>query len=183
MNYTPISFKSDYSLLKSLLKIKDIIDYAKTQESKYVGILDDNMYGIMDFYDKCSKNNLNCIFGQIIKIGETKFYLYIKNYTGYLNLVVINGLINDKKLTIDQLYKYNEGLIVVLPYENYNLYNRFKTVFEVYLGYKNDAELKNALLISKRVLFINEILAFKKSDEPLLSILYKVGSNTFKEET
>ena len=182
MNYTPIGFKSDYSLLKSLLKVKDIIDYAKNQNSKYVGILDENMYGIMDFYDKCQKNGLKCIFGQIIKIGETRFYLYIKNYIGYQNLITINSLINDKKLTIDQLFKYNEGLIVVLPYENYNLYNRFKQIFEVYLGYKNESELKNALLISKKVLFINEIEAFKKSDKSLLSILYKIGASEFKDD-
>ena len=138
MNYTSISFKTDYSLLKSLLKVKDIIDYAKNQGTDYVGVLDDNMFGIMDFYDKCNKAGLKCIFGQIIRIGETKFYLYIKNYEGYLNLVAINNLINEKKLTIDQLFKYNAGLIVVLPYENYNLYNRLKTAFEVYLGYKNE---------------------------------------------
>ena len=58
MNYMPICFKSDYSLLKSLLKIKDIIEYAKNQEFSYVGLLDDNMFGLMDFYDKCQKNNL-----------------------------------------------------------------------------------------------------------------------------
>ena len=182
MNYTSISFKTDYSLLKSLLKVKDIIDYAKNQGTDYVGVLDDNMFGIMDFYDKCNKAGLKCIFGQIIRIGETKFYLYIKNYEGYLNLVAINNLINEKKLTIDQLFKYNAGLIVVLPYENYNLYNRLKTAFEVYLGYNCESELKNALLISKKVLFINEILAFKKSDKGLLSILYKIGASEFKEE-
>ena len=49
--YSPISFKSDYSLLKSLLKVKDIINYAKDNKASYVGILDDNLYGIMDFYD------------------------------------------------------------------------------------------------------------------------------------
>ena len=81
--YSPISFKSDYSLLKSLLKVKEIINYAKDNKASYVGILDDNLYGIMDFYDKCEQNNLKCIFGMIVKIGEYKLYLYIKDYSGY----------------------------------------------------------------------------------------------------
>ena len=181
MNYVPIGFKTDYSLLKSLLKVKDIVDYAKNLGASYLGVLDDNMFGIMDFYDKCIKNDLKCVFGQVIKIGETKFYLYIKDYNGYLNLITINDLIDDKKFTLDQLFKYNDGLIVVLPYENYNLYNRLKTTFDVYLGYKNETELKNALLINKKVLFINEIKAFKKSELNLLSILYKIGSIEFKD--
>ncbi len=182
MNYTPIGFKTDYSLLKSLLKVKDIIEYAKTQGSTYAGVLDDNMYGIMDLYDKCRQNGLKCIFGQVIKIGETKFYIYIKNYSGYLNLITINDLIDSKKFSLDQLFKYNDGLVIVLPYENYNLFNRLKTTFEIYLGYKNESELKNALLISKNVLFINEIRALNKSDKSLLSILYKIGGTEFKEE-
>ena len=41
--YSPISFKSDYSLLKSILKVKDIINYANDNKISYVGILDDNL--------------------------------------------------------------------------------------------------------------------------------------------
>lgn len=175
MKYTPISFKSDYSLLKSILKIKDIINYAKDSNAKYVGILDENPYGIIDFYEACQKNNLKCIFGMIVSIGGSKIYLYIKNYNGYQNILKINELIVKKTLTINNLFKYNEGLIAVLPYENYNLYNRIKPVYEIYLGYKNESELKNALLISKKVLFINEISYLKKEEKPLLDILFKIG--------
>ena len=84
-------------------------------------------------------------------------YLYIKDYSGYKNLIKINELKNDNKLTLNDVLKYNNGLLLVLPYENYNLYNRLKGVYEIYLGYKNNDELKNAYLISKKVVFINEI--------------------------
>ena len=177
--YSPISFKSDYSLLKSLLKVKDIINYAKDNKASYVGILDDNLYGIMDFYDKCEQNNLKCIFGMIVKIGEYKLYLYIKDYSGYKNLIKINELKNDNKLTLNDVLKYNNGLLLVLPYENYNLYNRLKGVYEIYLGYKNNDELKNAYLISKRVVFINEITYLKKEDAKLLEILYKISGEEY----
>jgi len=183
MQYTPISFKTDYSLMKSLLKVSDIIKYAKKMNSKYVGILDNNPYGILDFYDKCTQNNLKCIFGMVVKFGEYKIYFYIRNYTGYLNLIKINELINDNKLNINEVIKYNEGLIAVLPYESYKLYNRIKNVFLVYLGYKNDGELKNALLINKKVLFINEILYFKKEDVNFLKLLYKIAGSTYEDNT
>lgn len=178
----PISFKSDFSLLKSLLKINDIISYATSCNAKYVGVLDDNPYGIIDFYDKCEKNNLNCVFGMIIKIGETKLYLYIKDYTGYLNLIKINELKNENALTLNEIFKYNEGLIAVLPYECYKLYNRIKNVFEVYLGYSNQQELQNALLIHQKVVFINEITLLKKEDIPLLKLLYKIADKEYKED-
>ena len=179
MTAVPISFKSDYSLLKSMLKIDDIISYAKLFNSNYVGILDDNPYGIIDFYDKCEKNKLNCVFGMVVKIGEYKIYLYIKDYIGYLNLIKINELKNNNTLTLSEIFKYNEGLIGVLPYECYHLYNRLKSVFEIYLGYNNNSELQNALLINKKVLFINEILCLKREDEKLLKVLYKIADENY----
>lgn len=181
MKYVPLGFKSDYSLLKSLLKIKDIVEFAVEANMGYVGILDDNPYAIMDFFDKCEKNDLKGVFGLVVKIGDNKIYLYIKNYEGYLNIIKINELVNEKKLTINDLFKYNAGLICVLPYENYNLYNRFKNVFEVFLGYRNSGELKNARLISKKLLFLNEVMYFKKEEASLLNILYKIAGSSYEE--
>lgn len=175
MKCAPISFKSDYSLLKSILKIKDIVDYAVSMEAQCVGILDENPFAIMDFMSSCSNANIKGVCGVIIKIGDTKIYLYIKDYEGYLNIIKIYEFVEDGSLTIEKLIKYNTGLICVLPYENYNLFNRFRTSFTVYLGYKNQAELDNAIQISKNVLFLTEMVCLKKEDEPLLRILYKIS--------
>ena len=181
MSYVPISFKSDYSLLKSLLKIKDIIDFAVKNNATYVGLLDDNPYGFLDFYDKCEKNNLKCVLGMILKIGEATLYLYIKNYDGYLNIIKINNLKNDNNLTFNDLIKYNDGLILVLPYNSYNLLNRFKTSFNVYLSYKNDMEKERALSFTKNIVFINEVLSFYKEDTAVLKMLYRIGDSEYKE--
>ena len=157
--HTQIGFKTDYSLLSSLLKTKDIIKYAENIKARYIGILDDNPYAIM---------------GMVVKIGDNKIYLYIKNYEGYKNIISINSLILSNKLTIDELINLREGLKCVLPYESYNLYGRFKTSFKCYLGYKTEEEYNNAYLISKEVIFINEILMFKESDTNILKVLYKI---------
>ena len=80
MKYSPISFKTDYSLLKSLIKIDDIISYALNNKLEYVGILDDNPYGIMDFYTKCIRNSIKPIIGIKVSVGGEDIYLYIENY-------------------------------------------------------------------------------------------------------
>ena len=131
--HTQIGFKTDYSLLSSLLKTKDIIKYAENIKAGYIGILDDNPYAVMDFYTKAKKLNIKPIIGMVVKIGDNKIYLYIKDYEGYKNIISINSLILSNKLTIDELINLREGLKCVLPYESYKLYNRLKTSFDVYL--------------------------------------------------
>lgn len=175
MKYAPLGFKSDYSLLKSILKVEDIVDYAKNVEAHYVGILDDNPYGIMDFFDKCEKASRKGVFGMVVKIGDKKIFLYVQNYEGYLNIIKINDLVTENSLTIENLIRYNAGLICVLPYEQYNLFNRLKPAYEVYLAYRNEKELENAIQISKNVVFLSEIRYLKKEDETLLKVVYKIA--------
>ena len=180
MKYSPISFKTDYSLLTSLIKTDDIISYALNNKLDYIGILDDNPYGIMDFYTKCIRNSIKPVIGIKVSVGGEDIYLYIENYEGYLNILSIHNLIINNKLTISELIKYNSGLKCILPYESYNLYGRFKTSFKCYLGYKTEEEYNNAYLISKEVIFINEILMFKESDTNILKVLYKIDDKSYE---
>ena len=180
MKYSPISFKTDYSLLTSLIKVDDIINYAINNGSNYIGILDDNPYGIMEFYTKCLRNKIKPIIGIKINVGGGDIYLYIENFEGYQNIINIHNLIINNKLTINDVIKYNSGLKCVLPYESYNLYGRFKTSFKCSLGYKSKEELKNASLISKDVLFINEILMFSDKDINILKVLYKIDDKSYE---
>ena len=56
MIYTPLYIKTDYSLLQSLIKIKDLIKFAKENNIKSLSIVDDNLSGVMEFYKECIKN-------------------------------------------------------------------------------------------------------------------------------
>ena len=87
-----IGFKTDYSLLKSLLKINNIIEFAKEKNYNFVGILDDEPYSIAEFYFKCLDNNIKPIIGIIVNINKYKIYLYIKDFTGYQNIIKIKYL-------------------------------------------------------------------------------------------
>ena len=42
--FTPLGIKTDYSLLKSLIKVEDLVLYAKNNNYKSIGILDDNLF-------------------------------------------------------------------------------------------------------------------------------------------
>ena len=53
--YTPLYIKTDNSLQESLIKIKDLIEYALKNNIKSLTITDNSMYGVMDFYRECKK--------------------------------------------------------------------------------------------------------------------------------
>ena len=65
-----ISIKTDYSLLQSLIKIPDLIEYAISHKMNTLGILDDNLFSSMAFYDACTSNNIKPIIGLKAPIGD-----------------------------------------------------------------------------------------------------------------
>ena len=77
--YIPFFNKTTYSLLSSLIKVDDLIKYAKENNLKAIAICDDNMYGTMEFITKCQKENINPIIGLDIIKKDYKIELYAKN--------------------------------------------------------------------------------------------------------
>ena len=96
--YIPLGVKSDYSLLKSLIKIPELIDYAKEHNITALGLLDDNLFGSMCFYNSCINNKIKPIIGLNIKLSTSNIYLYAKNYNGYQNLLKINTIIQEREI-------------------------------------------------------------------------------------
>ena len=87
MNYTSLYTKTDYSLLQSMIKIDDLINFGVSNNLKALAICDDNMSSSIEFYKKCLENNIKPIIGLNIKIGDNTILLYAKNYNGYKNLI------------------------------------------------------------------------------------------------
>ena len=56
--YTPLYIKTDNSLQTSLIKIGELIKFAKLHNIKSLTITDNNMYGVMDFYKLCITNDI-----------------------------------------------------------------------------------------------------------------------------
>ena len=160
--YIPLGIKTDYSLLKSLIKIPDLIPYLKKHNITTCGILDDNLYSSMCFYDTCLSNGIKPIIGLKINIGENNIYLYATNYNGYQNLLKINTIKETEEISIISLKKLTQDIICVLPYDSYSMFKELSKVFEcVYLAYNNDYEKSNASILTTNIVFLCEACAYK----------------------
>ena len=56
--HIPLKVTTDYTLLKSLIKIPDLISFLREKNITACGICDENLYGVLDFYFSCKKNNI-----------------------------------------------------------------------------------------------------------------------------
>ena len=170
--YIPLNITTDYSILSSLIKVKDLIEKAKELGFKAIGVSDDNLCYVMEFYDLCIKNDIKPIIGYKLILDGKELYLYAKNYKGYQNLCYISS--NDK--SIDLIKNNIEGLFLVLPEESVDLYNELN-VPDTYIGYttKKIDGYKN--------IYFNKIKCFEKDDEEYLKYLYLIkNGKTIDEE-
>ncbi len=176
MNYVPIWVKTDYSILSSLIKVDDLINELSLFNIKACAICDDNLYGVMEFYHKCKKNNIKPIIGLEVNLEYT-ILLYAKNYKGYQNLCNINTLINDNELSFDTLKGYLSDLVLVIPY----LYKDKKELFDVYvsdifIGYETKEEKDD---IDGNKVYAKKTFALKKDYIKYLKYLYKIKEEDY----
>jgi len=172
-----ISVKTDYSLLNSLIKIPDLMRYAINNKIDTLGILDDNMFGSIAFYEQCKKNNIKPIIGLIVKIGNNKIYLYAKNYDGFLNLLKINTIMQYKDISYIDLKSYSSDIIVVIPYSSNMLYEQLKSIYNiVYMSYQNEYEKNNVVLLCDKLVYISEVVCFKAIDIKYINYLREIAT-------
>ena len=50
--------KTDYSILTSLLKTNDLVNFLKEKGITTIGIVDDNLSYVMEYYNELKKNNI-----------------------------------------------------------------------------------------------------------------------------
>ncbi len=132
---------TDYSLLDGAIRIKDLIQTAKTYDMPAVAITDHgNMFGALEFYEAARAGGIKPIVGCEVYItpytlkdqaekahkakgtDEDKNYhlvLLAENYTGYKNLMKIvtvahlDGFYYKPCIDKEHLEKYHEGLIAL----------------------------------------------------------------------
>lgn len=175
--YIPIGIKSDYSLLQSLIKIPDLISYLLKHNIMACGILDDNLFGSICFYKECIKNNIKPIIGLDVCIQDKHIYLYAKNYQGYKSLLKINTIKQQRELQYTDLISYKKDVICVLPYRSIDIYEEIKKIYEIlFIGYGNNFEKQNASLVSKHIVYINEVRVFNFQDIRYLQLLREIDT-------
>jgi DNA polymerase-3 subunit alpha len=176
--YTPLGIKTDYSLLGSLIKIKDLMKFAVDNHFDSLGILDDNLNSSHIFLNECKKNNIKGIVGLDYLVEDKHIYLYPINNVG---LKVLFNLINDSidnNIKVNDLKKYNEKIIAVVPYESNEIYNDIISIYdEVYMSYKNEIEEHSVNNITKKSIYINPILALSKESSKYINYLSLIKDN------
>lgn len=154
----PFNIKTDASLLKSLIKIDDLIDRAKILDLKALTITDDKMYNVIEFYQKCIKANIKPIIGLEITISNYPILLYAKNNEGYSNLIHLSSLEN-----IDFENLKDNGLLVIIPFNSINISEQIENIFsDVYYGYTKEEEYQK--IKDKKSIYVNPIHFLEASD-------------------
>ena len=177
--YSTLGIKSDYSLLKSLIKIPDLISFAVFNNIKELGIIDDNLFSSIEFYDECKKNDIKPLIGLDVIVNNYNVFLYAMDYEGYKTLLKINTIKQQRIITIADLKNYNYRVILVIPYESLELFDLVNNIFDnIYISYKNDFEKKNALIVSKNVLPLNVVRTLNEDDVEYLGLLDKIRDDS-----
>ncbi|GAC46273.1 DNA-directed DNA polymerase III alpha subunit [Pediococcus acidilactici NGRI 0510Q] len=101
MAFVPLHVLSSYSLLTSPTKIAELVKTAKDRGYSAMALTDNNtMYGAIEFYQACLKNDLKPIVGLTIWLDSTRgidnqfaLVLLAKKLTG---IIIYYGLVLPK---------------------------------------------------------------------------------------
>ena len=172
MNYTALQVKTSYSILNSLNDIKKLVSKARDYGYKNLAITDEgNMFGVMEFYLECKKNDIKPIIGIELHIFEYVVLLYAKNISGYKNLIKLATIVSDRELQIEDLEEYSSDLILVMPYNGYNE-EIYQIYYERFIGYSN---IDDRNMIHDKAVFINNVSYLNEEDNEYLDYLVMIG--------
>ncbi len=127
---------SHYSLLEALPKIPDLVKKASLSGMDALALTDSgNLYGAIEFYKECSKENIKPIIGVDFYVAgrtrhdkearidseRSRLVLLAENNQGYKNLLklvtdsYLEGFYYKPRIDRELIEKYREGLIAILP--------------------------------------------------------------------
>ena len=162
--YTPLKVTTDYTMLKSLIKVNDLISFLCTKKINACAICDENLYGVLDFYTNCKQKNIKPIIGLSIYLNNKNIYLYAINYYGYKNLLKLHTIIEHRELSVVDLENYKNDILVIIPYKYNDLYDILSFYKYRYLGYNTLYEKSNALLITENSVYVEDLRSLNVND-------------------
>ena len=176
--FVPIKVTTEYSLMKSLITVPKLMEYLLQNKMNVCGICDTNLYGVMEFYLACKKNNIKPLIGLEVEISEIPFYLYARDYTGYLDLLKIHTLMEKKELSMVALEMVESHLNIILPYAYSSHFKELMDKFQhLYLGYTTELEKNNSYLFTENAVYTQNICCFQKKDGTYLNLLKAIEEN------
>lgn len=181
MKYVPLYIKTHNSLLSSLIKESDLIEYALKHNLTALTITDNNMYGVLDFYHLCKKNNIKPIIGLEVEIENKKIVLYCKDYIGYQNLVYLSTKLSETKINFELLKEKSANLICLVPFNSLELYSTLKDIYvDIFKGYTNYLERNK--LEGNNLIYLNETLYLDKKDAGYIKYLESTKTGILLDE-
>lgn len=175
---TPLFIKTQYSLLSSMIRIQELVEYSKGRYTSLT-ITDSNLYGAMEFYLACKSNQINPIIGLEITINQKKIVLYARNEKGYHHLLKLSTKQSEGTITLEDCNQNQENLILILPFESNSLKEELNYPYW-YQGYRNKEEREQ--LQGDNRIFFEEVLYFEEKDAPYLPYLYGIRDGLLLEQ-
>lgn len=138
---------SHYSLLTALPKINDLVEEAKKDNMSALALTDNgNLYGAVEFYQKCKDADIKPIIGIDAFVAlrtrhdkdagidnkRSRLVLLAKNDAGYKNLIKLvtdshmEGFYYKPRIDYELIEKYSDGLIAILPSFSSEISNAIK---------------------------------------------------------
>ena len=176
--YVPIKVTTDYSMMKSLIKIPDLITFLEKHSVSICGICDENLFGVMEFYDECIKHNIIPLIGLELELANCTFYVYARGYNGYLTLLKLHTKKEQNTLSIFDLETHREDLNIILPYAYLPEYKEYASKFpHFYIGFTTEYEKNNASILTDQLLFCPNFKMFLQGDSAYLTMLEAIDTN------
>lgn len=117
MMFGIFDLSSSYSLLKSTIPLESLILAAKDQGYDFVALSDEHLYGLATLFNEADKKGIKPVLGLRLvvedEMSDTPFLVYVKNQTGYHNLLKLVLEKEDVKLTLEKLVEYQDGLMFI----------------------------------------------------------------------
>lgn len=180
--------RSCYSLLRSTLRIDDIVALAVKNHQKAVALCDKNiMFGAMAFYHACQKQQIKSLFALEVQceVEETliTFFLYAQDDLGYQELMHLSTIINTemRNPSLNEIVMLHHVLVGIDGHSGY--FNDVKVKH-------NDQEIMAFLTDLKRqfrflylAIVNNDALGIRERNNHLKQLCKAVGIKTFALST
>lgn len=201
--------KSSYSMLESLIKLEDLFIEAKKEKYDFLALTDSKLHGTIELFKYAKKYNIKPILGLELNINEPNkdsFIVYVKNDNGYKNILKLSFLQEKNEyILLDDLIKYQDGLIIISGFNNSLIYdtyfyidenkafqtiNKYNKIFDdFYLGLSINSNNQKksfkvfynyALKNNIKFCLTNKTNYLNKLDREAFLVLNKIKTSNFK---